>query len=141
MRQKKTWRYYCDYCNKSGGSKGHMVRHEATCTLNPDRVCGVCAQSGVPSDVIAAVLLALNAPPIASGKRTGTLDVMHLTTDVQHDVTVLRSLVNGCPACMLAAVRQAGAVSQLKWSYSDEKQRYWAARPSRRKRHSLDDDR
>ena len=148
MRIKRAWRYYCDHCDKSGGSKGHMVRHEATCTANPARVCGICQRVGVAAEMLAATTAALQkrmpAPPaLLTGDALGDLiaTVGRETENAPHDVSALRALVDGCPACMLAAVRQSGCQTVLRWSYADEKQRYWAAQPSRRKRHSLDDDR
>jgi len=37
--------YYCDFCNKRGLSKGHMLNHELHCTLNPDRECRMCGNN------------------------------------------------------------------------------------------------
>ena len=35
--------YYCDYCKKKKGlSASAMTLHERHCTLNPNRICGVC---------------------------------------------------------------------------------------------------
>lgn len=43
MRRKPSYRYYCDYCKKSGGSGSAMAIHEKHCTMNPNRVCRFCA--------------------------------------------------------------------------------------------------
>lgn len=42
MRTAMRPRYYCDHCNKGNGSPSAMRRHERGCTLNPQRVCGMC---------------------------------------------------------------------------------------------------
>jgi hypothetical protein len=43
MREKKVWRYYCDFCRKAGCAKGAMIKHEAHCCSNPNRTCRMCA--------------------------------------------------------------------------------------------------
>ena len=35
-------RYYCDHCKKGAGTRQSMARHEAGCTLNPQRECRMC---------------------------------------------------------------------------------------------------
>ncbi len=53
MRQAKRWRYYCDFCKKSGGRKDAIENHEKVCTANPNRQCGLCDHCGeVPPDII-----------------------------------------------------------------------------------------
>ena len=42
MRKVKRWRYYCDFCKKSGASEYHMRNHEKHCTSNPNRECRIC---------------------------------------------------------------------------------------------------
>lgn len=59
-----------------------MVRHERGCTLNPKRACGVCKNS--EPDIAAMASVAL----------TG-------------DISKLLDAADGCPACVLAAIRQA----------------------------------
>lgn len=59
-----------------------MVRHERGCTLNPHRACGVCKNS--EPDIVALSGVAL----------TG-------------DIAKLLDAADGCPACVLAAIRQA----------------------------------
>jgi len=82
MKTKMRPRYYCDHCKKGSGSPSHMIRHERGCTLNPHRACGVCKNVG--PDVAALSSVAL----------TG-------------DIAKLIDAADGCPACVLAAIRQA----------------------------------
>lgn len=76
-------RYYCDFCKKVGGSAGHMRTHEANCTANPGRGCRMCVAQKMPQAPLDALLAA-----------AGNIDA-------------LREAAHGCPACMLAAIRQA----------------------------------
>lgn len=59
-----------------------MRKHESGCTLNPHRTCGVC-RNPVP-DVAGLASVALKG-----------------------DIQALLSAADGCPACALAAIRQA----------------------------------
>ncbi|MFL5309503.1 MAG: hypothetical protein ACJ79H_03510 [Myxococcales bacterium] len=87
--------YYCEFCKKHGLSRPAMEKHERRCTMNPDRRCGWCeyADTDLP-----ALVLELRA-------RGG--DAAHASPEI---VEWLRGQVDGCPACMLAAFRQAGLV-------------------------------
>lgn len=95
MRTAMRPRYYCDYCKKGSGSPSAMIRHERSCTANPDRVCNMCALLGLEhspgsNKIIAAKLLADGA-------------------DYQEVMRELRANADGCPACILAALRLSGA--------------------------------
>ena len=91
MKKRKVWRYTCEFCGKSGCSGGHMKVHEASCTANPHRVCRMCKHS--PKDTAALVAL-LQAPG-------------NTTADWQAKMIDLRFQTDGCPACILAAIRQS----------------------------------
>lgn len=93
MTRKQRWRYYCDFCKKSGGSGGHIARHEKGCTMNPQRICGFHeheameeAQPPMP-DLIAAL----------EGKGA----------DWKAGLKALRDVSDNCPACIFAAIRQS----------------------------------
>lgn len=121
MKKIKRWRYYCDFCKKSGGNKHHMERHEKCCTNNPDRECGMCSIAGLLQSPIKKLIAALGV-----GDEIG--------------VENLRQCANGCPACMLAAIRQSGLDSisahiergedsmdfeGVPFSFKDEKESFW----------------
>lgn len=89
MRKVKRWRYYCDFCKKSGGSAYHIANHERGCTANPNRECGMCGISGGVQRPIKELLAAIGWDGAESLKR-------------------LRKLTENCPACILAAIRQSG---------------------------------
>lgn len=94
MITKKRPRHYCEYCGKGSGNPAYMKRHERGCTLNPNRVCGFCELrvehlGGEPQKPIKTLIEALGE---GSAK----------------DLKKLEKIAEGCPACMLAALRQSG---------------------------------
>jgi hypothetical protein len=93
MRERKVSRFWCDHCNKSGGSRFHMIRHEKHCTKNPDRACRMCDQLG---------------------ECVTPVPVMHDAMRAK-GMTGLREASNGCPACMLTAVRLFPMVYPRPW--------------------------
>lgn len=108
MRRTKVWRYHCDYCGKGGCSGGHIRRHEAACCRNPNRVCGMCALSGVGGATVPALLAAFGP--------TG-------------DLKALRDAAEGCPACMLAAIIQSGiqlTEGRVEFDFAKERDAFWA---------------
>ena len=110
MRSKKVWRYWCDFCSKGGCSKSAMVKHEQHCTLNPARKCRMCTDfPRVIQQPIADLIAAYN-----------------------EGIEALRTKANGCPACMLAAIRQWKRDNDLfpderwdYWDFSAEREVYW----------------
>ena len=44
MKARQKWVYYCDFCKKKLMVRAAMERHEKHCTMNPDRVCRMCAR-------------------------------------------------------------------------------------------------
>lgn len=99
MRVKKVNRYYCDYCKKAGCAAGHMKAHESSCTMNPNRVCKMCKLMGStqePMDKLKSVLVA--ETPVQWNE---------VNSATSASVAELRKLSSGCPACMLAALRQS----------------------------------
>ena len=83
MRQVKRWRYYCDFCNKGGGQKHAMAKHEKGCTLNHDRICGLCDKGELSQQPFSVLLEAY---------KDGGLDK-------------LRDITENCPACILTTIR------------------------------------
>ena len=102
MKQKKTWRYYCEFCKKSGGRKDVIIKHEKACTLNPDRRCGMCNLIGNDSAPLSEMII------VAKKLEDWLLDY---DNDHKHELEIieeLRTLSDNCPACILSAIRQAG---------------------------------
>jgi hypothetical protein len=92
MRKKQAWVYYCDFCKKSGRSGGHMKRHEAGCTANPNRVCS------------AHCKLTEYAAPRAP---LTELVALLKGVDTKAELAALREAADDCPMCILAAIRQS----------------------------------
>jgi len=117
MKKKKVWRYYCEFCKKSGCSGGHLSSHEKSCTNNPDRVCKMCNAAGLNQKSIAELIKTLGL-----GDKAG--------------VDALREATDGCPACMLSAIRQSGLQIpdnengpgfSVDFIFSQEKDTFWGA--------------
>lgn len=107
MTTKKLNRYYCDFCGKSGGSAGHMKNHEAHCTLNPNRQCRLCnrlQQTPKPIEELKALLPVMELEEINGYDQFSEASIAALKAAVP----VLRDACGGCPACMMAALRQKG---------------------------------
>ena len=121
MRTAMRPRYYCDHCKKGNGSPSAMRRHERGCTLNPHRVCGMCAKlhdDGGPEP----------APP-----RDELLRLLD-----GEGFKAMAAAANDCPACILAALRSRNVRSEFgpytvpgpedgrnEWSYAEAKKEYW----------------
>ena len=84
MKRRRVWRYSCDYCKKSNCSASAMSLHEKHCTMNPGRDCRMCNHGDCYQE-----------------------DMITLIFAVREGLDILREVASGCPACMLAAIRQA----------------------------------
>jgi hypothetical protein len=102
--------YYCDHCRQHRLSKKSMEQHEARCTLNPARVCrwriDGHSDGGTVIDIapFAAELLSRATARPASPDP----DADERTYLTEADIEWVRRGVDGCPACMLAVLRQSG---------------------------------
>lgn len=115
MKTKMRPRYYCDHCGKGSGSPSYMHRHESGCTLNPNRVCGMCKDDHQKKP--AELLAILNAVGFGA----------------------MCEAANYCPACILSALRPLNALDaelgpivlgpqdgRQEWSYAKAKESWWA---------------
>lgn len=134
MKKRRVWRYKCDFCKKANCSAYHIRKHEQGCTNNPNRVCGVCK-------VIAENDLADGPPmPLAEAKNLlpllpndgAALDLLWEGngngSNAEQYLETLRKAVNYCPACTLAAIRQApsNSVAQyLQFDYKAISKAFW----------------
>lgn len=105
--------YYCDSCKKRSLSASAMNKHELRCTANPDRECGICNVLQGASPNIREIVNEL--------KKRFTIEIE--VSKIEFDLTVenqvckwigepvtleeIRNLVDGCPNCMLAILRQS----------------------------------
>lgn len=122
MTRKQVWRYYCDHCHKGGCAAGHMAKHERGCTLNPERVCGVCAKLGLAQTPVAELVAIAKAAPICE------------LQDDPRMVALLRELEEAagpCPVCVLAALRQADRHHDVNFQIKPLLTSLWADHNSR----------
>jgi hypothetical protein len=88
--------FYCSFCSKHGLSRAAMEKHERHCTLNSMRTCRWKSAAWDGEDHPIIDLSALIG------------EVQALTPLTEESLSWLRVQVNGCPACMLAVLRQSG---------------------------------
>jgi hypothetical protein len=99
MKKKLRWRYYCDYCKASRGTRQSMEHHEERCTMNPNRKCGLCGIRDGGSGYLNECLDVLNL----------YLELAGTGEDLPRSVAdKLREVSDGCPVCIYAALRQCG---------------------------------
>ena len=116
MKAIKRWKYYCDFCKKSGGNKGVIVAHERSCTNNPNRVCKMCEVIGDPQPDLPEMIrivqdaVASHTTYHESSPLTG-LEFMKIYRWVDNrEKEVLDNLweITDCHVCILAALSQSG---------------------------------
>lgn len=122
--------YYCDHCKKRSLAKWAMVKHEAHCTKNPQRLCNVCTklldQPQPNLEELKAFVRSSGIRP-AGADEEGTWDAR-----IPDGFTnTLRALAKSCPACMMAALRQCGIpVPMLEdFNFSSHMKAIWEGIP------------
>lgn len=117
MKTRMRPRYYCDHCGKGSGSAWAMRRHEKSCTANRNRVCLCCAAMMGEYGFLVEGAVAFLAPGIIPWRER---------------MKALRAAVDDCPCCILAVIRQTGAMkSDAAWQamYADDEAEFsWEAR-------------
>lgn len=110
MRTKMVKRHWCDFCNKAMFQAHAMDRHEKHCTLNPQRECRVCKaledgqDSGFNPVPLAQLVAMLPAMPcmFPNGLEHG-----EYFAKLESAIKDVRAASGNCPACIMAALRQA----------------------------------
>jgi len=114
MRVKRVNRYYCEFCGKGGCAAGHMKKHESRCTLNPNRICGMCRYRDIPGgDLEKAKALLPNPDDFKheGGDDFGdwvTYASSPLAAAIREVLPQVREILEDCPTCIFAALRQRG---------------------------------
>jgi hypothetical protein len=110
MRQKQVWRFYCDHCKKSRGSRRGIEHHERHCANNPNRECRHCEMVGERQE------------PIHERCEVMIEDGFH----------ALRDLVGNCPMCLLNTAlivnrhsTYESHVSVGDFDFQTEMKRFW----------------
>jgi hypothetical protein len=117
-----------------------MSKHEKHCTMNPNRKCRVCTliNGGDGNEVLDLVKML----PDASEFNNATIISEQLMTDMKVRVDAgmekIREVTDNCPACIMAALRQAKIAVPMVDSfdfkeemkrvfkeYNEDQQYYW----------------
>jgi len=109
MRTKRVNRYYCDFCKKSGCHAPSIRKHEQRCTMNPDRECKMCKLAENDQKPMSVLVAILPNPDNYLFKDEDSYLQFHTKFYEVLDMAMqtLRNVTNDCPACILAALRQA----------------------------------
>jgi len=104
-----------------------MTKHERGCTANPERVCGLCEYSSPP--------LKQKSTSELINCLTGGLQGDYSNIDIDGRMRNLRDLAEGCPGCILAAIRQSNIMdalydeeygpADLKFDFKAELNEWW----------------
>ena len=121
MRVELRKRYYCDHCKKAGGSSGHMKRHEAGCTANPARVCGVCRIAGLESAPLPELLALARSKAIWRSHHEDGPAWGELSAEA---FKAIEDAAGGCPACILATFRQTN-ISHSEFQFKPAMEEIW----------------
>lgn len=108
MITKKRNRYYCEYCKKSGGSAGHIQKHESSCTNNPDRECRMCRfMENIQTPLQELInLLPSESEFVTEGEYGKTLNFSAMNKAIGAVLPTLKEKAGDCPCCIFAALRQ-----------------------------------
>lgn len=107
MRKKRVWRYYCDFCKKAGCSAYHLRNHEERCTMNPNRTCGMCKLLDQSQPALANLVALMPATVVKQEGDCADWIGWESNPEAQAALANLRKAAGNCPACILAALRQA----------------------------------
>jgi hypothetical protein len=115
MKRKQVYRYYCDFCRKSKGTKNAMEIHERHCTMNPNRACRMCYKLESDAEPM-SVLIACLPIPFPNTKPNDYNETAVYPDELKAGIEKLREASGNCPVCMLAALRQRG---HSYWDYNE----------------------
>lgn len=118
MRTKQVQMHYCEYCGKRGMRAYYIREHEKHCTLNPNRECRVCGLIEEQQPRMADLLALL--PRFPHGDNEIYTD--QAAAAVEALMPALRNAANNCPACIMAALRQAGIPVPIVESFDFSKE-------------------
>lgn len=135
MKKRKVWRYTCDYCKKSGCSGGHIKRHEAACTNNPNRICRMHFCLGLKAKPMSEIMEVVRTrPSFPWGGGVSEEDSMKRKAAWSAFMDRLKEVTDGCPACILAALRQGEIYANPSedwegegpvWDFKAAKRAFW----------------
>ena len=102
-----------------------MERHEESCTMNPNRACGMCKQTNEEQPKMADMIKALDVINIVVTKDDYG-ETYTMLGDEKEALEKLREAANGCSICMFAALRQHGYPFLFQsFDFKAEKKSFW----------------
>lgn len=130
MKVKKINRYYCDFCKKASCSGGHIKKHEERCTLNPNRKCGVCKMLELETKPMSELISILpDSKKFIEEAFSGSSENCYsdnLSIETNKVLPILREKCGDCPACIMAALRQANIpIPITNFNFAKEMQDIW----------------
>jgi hypothetical protein len=133
MKKKQVWRYWCDFCGKAGLSSGHMKNHELHCTKNPNRSCRMCAIMEFDSKPLSE-LVEIMKPAVDGWEDSRwafegkTYNEEKMKDILPECIKKLREAADGCPACILSAIRQSNIPVPCctGFDFKKESESHWA---------------
>ena len=128
MYSKRVLMSYCGFCKKRGQRSDVIHKHELHCTLNPNRVCNVYKLIDTeqrPMKELVAFFAGLGPSGVDE-----FMGAVWLNTDIEGVAIALKALreeCNNCPACIMAALRQAKIPVPLakSFNFTDEMAAVW----------------
>lgn len=119
MKVRRVNRYYCDFCKRGRCSKHAIATHEIHCCRNPNRVCRMCLRAELEQQPIADLVSSVSvAIECGSGE--------DCTEYAIGDIAATRTLANGCPACILAAILQHPQKPSAPFDFKAESESFLA---------------
>lgn len=143
MKRKQVWQYSCDFCKRKKLSASAISNHEKHCTMNPNRECRVCKMVEddrdadfvpVPLPSLIALLpdsSAFHEAADAYGRWDEGSPYFQISDKLQDAVAealpALRKAAGDCPACIMAALRQAKIPVPMaeKFNFTAEMKEIW----------------
>ena len=116
MTPKVVTLWYCGFCKKKTFMKYAMDRHERHCTANPDRICLMCEMAQICQQPMADLLKILE-PSRYGDSSEGYLPDGHTYRNRLQFDKELRVATEGCPACILAALRQVQPPAEVDMDF------------------------
>ncbi len=122
MITKKRNVYYCEYCKKH--SLMPLLKHEKSCTANPNRECGMC--DNATGDVPELIEKYKKQTKVETQYEYNDICGTHEWDEVKEKPKLADIMddVEGCPACTLAILRGCdlcGGMFDMKFDYKKER--------------------
>lgn len=120
--------YYCEFCRKKGLSSGHMKHHEAHCTGNINRECGMCEEQPNYAKLVAKYNAQMKFHVTETSDDFDTYKT--IVVDGKPNIADIETDCNECPICTFTVLRGCGLLDYQWDTNFDLKERiqdWWDA--------------